>query len=50
MMVCKYCQSPEVKIISSDPFGDDVVVQCINCGEIFELEKDEIEQNEYHED
>jgi len=43
MIACKFCQSPEIKIISSDPYGDEVVVQCINCEEIFESTKDEVE-------
>ena len=50
MMACKFCQSSEIKVISSDPFGDEVVIQCIYCGEMFELDKAEIEENEYHED
>lgn len=50
MLTCKWCNSAEVKIISSDPFGDEVVAHCINCGEIFELDKKDLEDNEYHED
>lgn len=50
MIDCKFCHSIEVKVISADPFGEEVVVQCLNCDEIFELEKEEIEDNEYHED
>lgn len=50
MIVCKFCQSPEVKIISADPFGDEAVVHCINCGEIFELTKQEVDEDEHNED
>lgn len=49
-MNCKFCQSDEVKVVSSDPYGDDVVVQCFNCGEMFEITKDEVEDDEHNED
>jgi len=50
MIVCKFCLSPEVKVISADPYGDDAILQCINCGEMFEVDKEEVEQNEHNED
>ena len=50
MIVCKFCQSPEIQIISKDPCGDDLVVHCTNCSEIFETTKDELENDEYNED
>lgn len=50
LIVCKFCNSDEVQVISADPFGDEIIVYCTECEEIFEIYKDEIEENEYHED
>jgi len=45
MIECRFCHYPEVKIISSDLYfgGEEVIVECINCGEIFEVTKDDLE-------
>ena len=49
MIICEMCESTEVKVISSDPFGDEAVVQCIKCGEVFDVDKDDL-ANEHFED
>lgn len=50
MISCKFCNSIEVQVLSSDPYGDDVVIMCTNCEEIFEIDKEEMEQNERYDD
>ena len=37
MITCRTCQAHDVKVVSSDPFGDGVIVQCLDCQDVFEL-------------
>ena len=50
MSRCRFCQSGELQIISSNPYGEEIVIHCTSCDEIFEVTKDELENDEYNED
>jgi len=41
---CKFCQSEELQIISSNPYGEEIVIHCTNCDEVFEVTKDELKR------
>ena len=48
MIECKFCHSMDVRVISSN--GNELVIHCTNCDEMFEITKDELENDEYNAD
>lgn len=43
MVECPECFYRHVEVVSSNPYGSEVTVECDNCGEIFEVSKQDIE-------
>jgi len=41
MRTCRECQTPDsLKILGTGAYNDTIEVECINCGELYEVEPD----------